>query len=298
MKQRFITSIYIVLATALAILSKFLPFNIGDYIFDIFILLIVIVAGYETSTIIEKNGKKINKFLATMYGVVNYITVLLVVNNYGLSSYFLAQLIALAIFFAITFIVESFMYKYDTAKEHVVASFNTLIACVYPTFFFGLMLMLNHIDLFAGVKHFSFIFILLIISITMLTDTFAYLVGSKLKGPKLCPKISPNKTISGAIGGLFGGIIGAMIIYALSNLSIFVGVLNMFNLTWWHFLLIGLFGSVIGQVGDIFESWLKRRALIKDSGNIFPGHGGMLDRIDAMTFVTVFVFVIVFIIVV
>ena len=190
------------------------------------------------------------------------------------------------------------MYKHETVKEHVTSSFNTLIACVYPTFFFGFMLMLNHIDAFAGFRYFSLIFIVLIIAITMLTDTFAYLVGSKLRGPKLCPKISPNKTISGAVGGLIGGIAGAMLVYALANLPIFVGILNAFSLAWWHFLLIGLFGSIIGQAGDIFESWLKRRALVKDSGSIFPGHGGMLDRIDAMTFVTTLVFIIAFIIVV
>jgi len=298
MKERFKTSVYIVLATALALLSKFLPLNLGTYIFDIFVLIIVIIAGYEISNILEKTNRKINKFLATMYGVFNYITVLIVVNNYKFSYFFLAQFIALAIYFIIAFIVENILYKHESAKQHLIASFNTILACVYPTLFFGFMLMINHLDVIAGVKHFSFVIIVLIIAITMLTDTFAYLVGSKLRGPKLCPKISPNKTISGAIGGLIGGVAGAMLVYALANLNIFSGILSMYNLTWWHFLLIGLFGSVLGQVGDIFESFLKRRAMIKDSGNIFPGHGGMLDRIDAMTFVTTLVFVIMFIIVV
>ena len=298
MKERFKTSVYIVLATVLALLSKFLPFKLGTYIFDVFVLLIVIVAGYEISNIIEKTNRKINKLLATMYGVYNYIVLLFVVNNFKFSYYFLAQFVALAIYFFVTYIVESLMYKHETAKEHLMASFNTILACVYPTFFFGFMLIINHIDVFAGVKHFSFIIIVLIIAITMLTDTFAYLVGSQLRGPKLCPKISPNKTISGAVGGLIGGIIGAMLVFWLANAKIFSGVLSMYSLTWWHFLLIGLFGSVLGQAGDIFESFLKRRAMVKDSGNIFPGHGGMLDRIDAMTFVTTLVFVIVFIIVV
>lgn len=303
MKQRFITSIFIVLATAIAILSKFLPLNIGEYVFDIFIMLIVIVAGYEISVILEKNGKKINKFLATMYGVFNYVTLLVFVHNFSFKNYFWVQFVSLAIYAVVILIVECFMYKQETFKEHLTAMFNTLIACIYPTFLFGFMLMLNHIGNTslkggASAKYFSFVFIVLIFAITMLTDTFAYLVGSKLKGPKLCPKISPNKTISGAIGGLIGGVAGAMLVYALAHLKIFVSVLNIYNLTWWHFMLLGFFGSIIGQAGDIFESWLKRRAMVKDSGNIFPGHGGMLDRIDAMTFVTTFVFIIAFIIVV
>jgi len=298
MKERFKTSVYIVLATLIALLSKFLPFNLGTYIFDVFVLLIIIVAGYEISNIIEKTNRKINKFLATMYGVFNYITLLILVNNFKFSHYFLVQFISLAIYGVFAFIVECFMYKHETAKEHLIASFNTILACVYPTFFFGFMLMINHIDAFAGIKYFSLLAIVLIIAITMLTDTFAYLIGSKLRGPKLCPKISPNKTISGAIGGLVGGIAGAMLVFALANVKIFSSILTMYNLTWWHFLLIGLFGSILGQAGDIFESFLKRRAMVKDSGNIFPGHGGMLDRIDAMTFVTTFVFVVVFIIVI
>ena len=298
MKERFKTSVYIVLATVIALLSKFLPFNLGTYIFDVFILLIVIIAGYETSSMIEKTNRKINKFLATMYGVFNYVTLLIIVSNYKFSQYFLVQFITLAIYFVLTYIVESVIYKLETPKEHLKASFNTILACIYPTFFFGFMLIINHLDAIAGLKYFSLIIIVLIIAITMLTDTFAYLVGSKLRGPKLCPKISPNKTISGAIGGLIGGVVGAMLVFWLANAKIFSGVLSMYNLAWWHFLLIGLFGSVFGQVGDIFESFLKRRAMIKDSGKLFPGHGGMLDRIDAMTFVTTFVFVIVFIIVV
>jgi len=60
---------------------------------------------------------------------------------------------------------------------------------------------------------------------------------------------------------------------------------------WWHFAIIGFLGSVFGQIGDLFESKLKRLANVKDSGNIFPGHGGMMDRVDAMLLVTAVVFV-------
>ena len=149
--------------------------------------------------------------------------------------------------------------------------------------------------MYAGVKYFSLVFIIMIFAITWLTDTFAYLVGRTLKGPKLAPKISPNKTISGAIGGLLGGTVGAMSVFTLVyNVSSLTTILSMFDLTWWHFLLIGVFGSVFGQMGDLFESKLKRNAGVKDSGNIFHGHGGMLDRIDAMIFISTFVYIVIF----
>ena len=167
-----------------------------------------------------------------------------------------------------------------------------MIVCIYPGFLFCLMLLINHIDAYTGIVNLSMAFIIMIFAITYLTDTFAYLVGRTFKGPKLAPKISPNKTISGAVGGLLGGIAGSILVYLIIyNVNSWSVVLTQYSLAWWHFLIIGAVASVLGQCGDLFESKLKRIANIKDSGSIFPGHGGMLDRIDAMTFVTAFVFV-------
>ncbi len=298
MKQRFITSIFIVLASVLAILSKLLPLSIGDYIFDIFILAIIMVASFEMSNMMEKNQKTVNKFLATMYCVVNYAVLLICFKRVSFSSIFLFEILALAIYWLVVLIVEYLMDREAPLRQHFEITGNTLLACIYPAFFFCLLINFNHADEFqAGIKNFSLIFIMMIFLITWLTDTFAYLVGCTVKGPKLAPKISPNKTISGAVGGLLGGIVGAMLIFWLANsVSVLNAVLAMFSLKWWHFLLIGLFASVCGQAGDLFESKLKRNAGIKDSGNIFPGHGGMLDRVDAMIFVSTFMYVVIFII--
>ena len=202
----------------------------------------------------------------------------------------------LASYWLISLLIEFFKDQKTPAKQHLVTSLNTILACIYPSFFFCLLLNFNHADMaYVGVKYFSLVFIMMIFLITWLTDTFAYLVGRTFKGPKLAPKISPNKTISGAVGGLLGGIAGAMLIYLLVyNVSALSTILSMFSLKWWHFLLIGMFGSMFGQMGDLFESKIKRNAGVKDSGNIFPGHGGMLDRIDAMIFVSTFVYVVIF----
>lgn len=297
MKQRFITSIFIVLATVLAVVSKLLPHNIGDYIFDIFILGVAIVAGFEICNMFEKNNKKVNKFMASMYGIFNYIILTLCLKGVEFYLILLIQVLSLAIYWLIILILEWFKDKNASMKTHVMTSLNTILACIYPGFFFCLILNFNHADYYAGMKYFSLVFVIMIFAITYLTDTFAYLVGRTLKGPKLAPKISPNKTISGAVGGLLGGIAGAMLVYLLVyNVDSLSTMLSMFNLSWWHFLLVGMFGSVCGQIGDLFESKLKRNANIKDSGNIFPGHGGMLDRIDAMIFVSTFIYFVIFII--
>lgn len=294
MKQRFITSIFIVLVTVFAIISKLLPYSIGDYIFDIFILIVTIVAGFEICNMMEKNNKKLNKFMATMYCIVNYVTLLLCVNRVSFYMILIIELLVLVIYWLISLTIEYFMNKKLPVKQHIITSLNTLLACIYPGFLFCLLLNYNHADLYAGVEYFSLVFIVMIFAITWLTDTFAYLIGRTFKGPKLAPKISPNKTISGGIGGLIGGMGGAMLVYLLVyNIPALSTILSMHSLAWWHFLLIGLFGSIVGQAGDLFESKLKRISNVKDSGNIFPGHGGMLDRIDAMIFITTFLYLVI-----
>ncbi len=295
MKQRFVTSIFIVLVTILAIVSKLLPYTIGDYIFDIFVLAIAYVASIEVCNIMEKSNKKLNKFMASMYAVVNYVILLSCFRYVEFYTIILIQVLALFIYWLIALLAEWVKDKKVPLKQHVVTSLNTILVCLYPTFFLLLLLNFNHADEFhAGVKYFSLVFIIMIFAITWLTDTFAYLVGRTFKGPKLAPKISPNKTISGAIGGLLGGIAGAMLVYLLVyQVSALSTILSMFNLHWWHFMIIGAIGSALGQMGDLFESKLKRNAGVKDSGNIFPGHGGMLDRFDAMIFVSTFVYLVI-----
>ena len=115
---------------------------------------------------------------------------------------------------------------------------------------------------------------MIIILICILTDIGGYIFGRILKGPKLI-KLSPNKTYSGAIGSFF---------LTLSSIPFFISYDlvngNEIFFTVFFFLLI----STISQIGDIIISYLKRKAKLKDTGNILPGHGGFLDRFDGMIF--------------
>lgn len=287
-KTRFITSIFIVLTTVLAVVSKLLPHNIGTWVFDIFIIGVTMVAALEISNLMEKTNRKVNKIFTTFYIVVYYCLLLIWQNKLDLASMLLVQVAGLIVYFVLSLIIEVLLNKKETFKNNLKVAFNTIISCVYPSFFFALILSINHFDF---LPHFSLMFITLIFAITWLTDTFAYLIGCTVKGPKLAPSISPNKTISGSIGGLIGGIGGAMLVFMVMSLvPAFQTILSTLSLSWWHFLIIGFVGSIFGQAGDLFESKLKRNANIKDTGSIFPGHGGMLDRIDAMIFVTIVVY--------
>jgi phosphatidate cytidylyltransferase len=113
-----------------------------------------------------------------------------------------------------------------------------------------------------------------LLTVIWATDIFAYLVGRSVGGPKLAPRISPGKTWSGLGGGVFGAVLvtlAALVVFARQGS--FLGAL----------LFAGLL-AVVAQMGDLFESAVKRRAGVKDSSSLIPGHGGMLDRVDGLLF--------------
>ncbi len=120
------------------------------------------------------------------------------------------------------------------------------------------------------------------------TDVAAYFTGRALGGPKLWPSVSPKKTWSGAIGGALAGIVAAVIVAWIARR---VGGEWPFSLVLTA--LLALVASAAGQLGDLAESALKRRFGVKDSGSIIPGHGGVLDRLDAFVVVVSLVAVIV-----
>ena len=116
--------------------------------------------------------------------------------------------------------------------------------------------------------------------LTWATDIGAYTVGRKVGGRKLIPSVSPGKTVSGAVGGLitsalFAWLYVQFILRPGAQLAMTIGGALMF----------GVIVSVVAQVGDLFESLLKREAGVKDSSNLLPGHGGVLDRLDSLFFV-------------
>lgn len=120
-------------------------------------------------------------------------------------------------------------------------------------------------------------FVLWVLTLVWATDIFAYFAGRLIGGPKIAPRISPKKTWA----GLVGGVVGAMAIGG--GVADYVGFPA--PLFW---TLSGVL-AVVAQVGDFFESWLKRRVGVKDSGTLLPGHGGIMDRVDGLVPVAVLV---------
>jgi phosphatidate cytidylyltransferase len=123
--------------------------------------------------------------------------------------------------------------------------------------------------------------IILLFVCVWLTDTGAYLVGSGFGRWKLSPRLSPGKTVEGAVAGLLFAVMGAVL---LKQMQIAGKGPPMPPYTMLQYIGVAVLASVVGQAGDLVESAFKRDAKIKDSGALFPGHGGVLDRCDSLLF--------------
>ena len=123
--------------------------------------------------------------------------------------------------------------------------------------------------------------LLLLFGAVICVDTFAYFFGRTLGGPKIAPRISPSKTWAGLLGGAVGATIALIVYFVFGGADI--------GVEWWMLFLAGCGIAVVAQAGDFFESWLKRRAHMKDSSNLIPGHGGVFDRIDGLLPVAILV---------
>ncbi|MFA5523353.1 MAG: phosphatidate cytidylyltransferase [Tissierellales bacterium] len=138
----------------------------------------------------------------------------------------------------------------------------TVLGALYIPFF------ISHIALLGGSIYIWIVFIT-----AWGTDTFAYFVGVNFGKKKLCPSISPNKSVEGFMGGILGSLILTIIFFYLFKLDNLLGTI-----------ILSVICSVMAQVGDLTASRIKRLAIIKDYGNIMPGHGGILDRFDSILF--------------
>jgi len=163
-------------------------------------------------------------------------------------------------FFTISFILFSFcIYSLIILnKENLLFT----IGIIYISLPFYLLIYLNTLDDFK-------VYISFIIFFSLLVDSFAYFFGKRIGGKKLALSISPNKTISGALGGIFIPTLICMVIFYERDLLL--------NIIFYSILF-----SIILQIGDLIESKFKRICGVKDSSNIIPGHGGLLDRFDGI----------------
>jgi phosphatidate cytidylyltransferase len=131
--------------------------------------------------------------------------------------------------------------------------------------------------------------IVLVLMVAWVGDTGAYFAGRYLGKRKLYAAVSPKKTWAGAIGGVAASALAAAVT-KVGLSAIHQAPSLMHELTWLDVFLLAVPGAILGQIGDLFESLLKRATGIKDSSSLLPGHGGILDRVDAVLFLAPYVY--------
>ncbi|MFC1856351.1 phosphatidate cytidylyltransferase [Thermodesulfobacteriota bacterium] len=189
-----------------------------------------------------------------------------ILNACLIATVYFSENVSLAIFIAFFVVATKNIIKTDQHKEIVNHFLSDLLGAIYCAILPSYFLLIRMLD---G-KEYIYLLLLTIWAI----DAGAYYVGCSIGRHKLIPHISPNKTIEGSLGGMLSAvcvIVGAKILY-FTNFSLVEAVL------------FGIYLAIIAQIGDLFESLLKRAAGIKDSGDVIPGHGGMLDRVDSLLF--------------
>lgn len=258
--KRVLTGFVLILFTALVIYLR--QFN--KMWFALFATGIGVICVTELIRAFSKQLSKSLKILA----IVLSVAILPIFFFFKLDGVFLSCIL----FFMIALTIMTFN---TDIKFESIGIFSFII--FYPILIISLM-----IDL--SVRADGLLPLLMIFLIGPCADTMAFVVGSKVGGKKLCPKVSPNKTISGFFGGIFGGVAASILIYFIFNSIVYLPLIVM--------IAIGFIGSCVTVVGDLAESSIKRRLKIKDFGNILPGHGGMLDRVDSILYNTVYIFIV------
>ena len=165
----------------------------------------------------------------------------------------------------------------DDMKTSLVSVSATVFGVIYVALLAGCLVgvrMITDTAPSTPVPHLASKLLTTFFAIVMMTDTGAYYTGRSIGRHKLAPRVSPGKTIEGAIGGF----VMAIVVGFLCKLAFFPEIPAA------HALALGATLGAIGQVGDLAESMLKRGSNVKDSSNLLPGHGGMLDRVDSLLF--------------
>lgn len=248
----------------------------GKFAYGAFLLLIVVVGMWEFYNLAAATGSEPRRAIGLASGIVLFVTSFFLFNGYVSRSMFdvdmlLGGLLYFTILIPLCFIIELF-HASETPIRNVATTLMGLLYVAYPMSF-----MLFIPLLFTGEwSAEAFLFYLFIV---WGNDVFAYLTGVTIGRHKMCPRISPKKSWEGFVGG----IVGALAMGAVG--SVVVGG----DMAMW--LGLALVVSLTSVLGDLVESMFKREADIKDSGRILPGHGGMLDRFDALLISSPFAFV-------
>lgn len=219
--------------------------------------------------------------------VLEVITALVIVGYYALIFLInepLYQMLAIVLLLT----VSMFVYVIGYPKYHADQIMKSYFSFVYAPVMLSFILVIRQMGVGTAALQYNmgFYAVWMVFIAAWFSDTMAYFVGVCIGKHKIFPRLSPKKTVEGCLGGVFGGALGGFIYsMILSQNGIFDKSMIL------PFIILGFGGSIVGQVGDLAASAIKRNYEIKDYGKIIPGHGGFMDRFDSIIFTAPLIYV-------
>jgi len=229
----------------------------NNWIFYSLITIMTILGLYEFFTMLERKGISIYKYFGIGIGAIIPLSIMF---RFELTKKWELLFILLAL---LSLIIMQFKRRQTSGA--VVGISTTLFGILYVSWFFSFLIKIRLLP--DGIGFFASV-----LTITKLGDIGAYLIGSRFGKTPLMPRVSPNKSVEGSIGGIIFSVLGALACKVILPFS------------YSHILFIGTFLGIFSQLGDLSESLMKRDCGIKDSADIIPGMGGVLDLIDSLLF--------------
>lgn len=228
-----------------------------DWFFGLAILFFIVGGLYEFFTMLEHKGIAIFKYFGIGIGAIIPLSVLF---RFGLTK-------SWELFFIVAAVLSLILMQFRRRQNSgvVVGISTTIFGILYVAWFLSFLIKTRYLPLGTA-------FLATVLLVTKSGDIGAYLIGSRYGKTPLMPRISPKKSVEGAIGGLGFSILSAL------------ACRPMIHFTWMHAIFTGIGLGILGQLGDLSESLMKRDCQVKDSGSIFPGMGGILDSIDSLLF--------------
>ena len=256
---RFFSSIFL-------FIPLFLLFSKSNFIFLFIIQLLLSLSLWEFFRLksfkdYKKKQKKIDTLLSR-HKISSLDFVIILKVNLVLLTFYFSNAILLFGLLIVFFLHSYLILKFD---------FEKLLGLVYCSAPFFILVNLRNDYNYEQFLFFIFFF-------TILTDMFSFFSGKILKGKKIYPLISAGKTVSGTIGGI--------LIPCILSLFMFINIIDFYLI-----IFSSIFFSIIVQLGDFLESYFKRLCNVKDSGNLIPGHGGVLDRFDGLFLLIIVIFI-------
>jgi phosphatidate cytidylyltransferase len=241
-----------------------------DWLSALIITTMIVLGLYEFFTMLENKGIRIYKYFGIAMGSIIPLSIML---RFEMTKGWEFSFLVVGLLFLIMM-----QFKRRQNSGAIVDISTTIFGIIYISWFLSFLIKIRYLDNGFGL-------LALILIITKLGDIGAYLIGGRFGKTPLMPRISPKKSVEGAIGGLLFSVLGAL---ACKELVAF---------SFMHLLAVGLSLGILAQLGDLSESMMKRDCQVKDSSNIIPGIGGILDLTDSLLFTApVFYFYIIYVV--